>query len=100
MGGRSNDPIIQLTNPQLYLPIIVGTVRTGSYSAQAAQWVYALARDFDFDTEVISLDDFNLPRLRDRHDPVADNWRALVEKADGYIFVVPEYNHSFPGVMK
>ena len=27
-------------------------------------------------------------------------WASVVAQYDGFVFVVPEYNHSFPGVLK
>ncbi len=30
----------------------------------------------------------------------AIRWQQTVGRFDGYIFVVPEYNHSIPGVLK
>lgn len=85
---------------RLNVPVILGTVRTNSYSARVAGWIRSLAEQQGLGSELIDLEQFNLPRLYDKLDPVADPWREIVEGADGYIFVVPEYNHSFPGVMK
>jgi NAD(P)H-dependent FMN reductase len=32
--------------------------------------------------------------------PHTQAWSELVDGYDGYVFVVPEYNHSFPGALK
>jgi NAD(P)H-dependent FMN reductase len=32
--------------------------------------------------------------------PEAEGWAAQVERAEGFIFVSPEYNHGYPAVLK
>jgi NAD(P)H-dependent FMN reductase len=62
----------------------------------------------DIDVELVDLRDYPLPffdeiasnRWLPSKSPEALRWQQTVGRFDGYIFVVPEYNHSIPGVLK
>jgi NAD(P)H-dependent FMN reductase len=52
------------------------------------------------ETELIDIRNIRLP-LDDAGEAIKDaNFSATVSRADGLILVVPEYNHSFPGLLK
>jgi NAD(P)H-dependent FMN reductase len=60
------------------------------------------------DVELVDLRDHPLPFFDEMasnmwmpsQNPAAIHWQETIAKYDGYIFVVPEYNHSIPGVLK
>jgi NAD(P)H-dependent FMN reductase len=85
----------------LSIPVILGTTRKGRMSAHAAHFmVQQIERRGDIATELIDISDLPLP-IDDAGEDIKD--RAFSEKmarADGLVIVTPEYNHSFPGLLK
>lgn len=85
----------------LTLAVLAGTTREKRESIKAAQYIADLARQRS-DLEVIFVDpkEFNFPG--DGNDPEGKDpkYTAIVEKADAFFVVTPEYNHSFPGSLK
>lgn len=87
---------------------IVGTARDGRKSIYAAQAVDKAFRDDGHETEVFDLKEKDFPPLGNRtyvedEEPVPEDAQALSEKvkdADLIIITTPEYNHSFPGILK
>lgn len=89
--------------------VIVGSTRPNRRSPLVASWVaeQALSRG-DLTVEVVDLAALDLP-MYDEPEPAAvarisgiktQQWADLVDSFDAYVFVVPEYNHSFPAVVK
>ena len=91
------------------IAVIVGSTRPTRFADKPAQWILkqAQARD-DFEVELVDLRDHPLPFFDEMasnawmpsQNPEAVRWQKTVGRFDGYIFVVPEYNHSIPGVLK
>ena len=83
------------------LAVLAGTTRQQRASIQAARYVAERARLLP-DVEVIFVDpvDFYFPG--DGNDPEGKDPRytEIVERADAFFIVTPEYNHSFPGSLK
>lgn len=56
------------------------------------------------DAEVISLADFPLEEVvggrYGKKLPAVEAFRKPILEADGLVFVIPEYNGSFPGILK
>ena len=85
----------------LFIPVILGTTRQGRMSEPVANFVVDQVNQWHgVDTELIdirqlrfSIDDAG----QDLKDP---QFSATCARADGFIIVVPEYNHSFPGWLK
>ena len=89
--------------PPLSFVVMVGSLRKGSYNAAIARALPALAPEGASITPLGSVGDFPLYN----HDvqlkgfpPIVTTMAAAIGKADGVIMVTPEYNHSFPGVLK
>lgn len=91
------------------LMIIVGSVRPGRIGLPIARWVEdAAAAHGGFDIDFVDLvelglpfmDEPNHPRLRTYTKQHTIDWSARVEAADAFIFVTPEYNHSFSPALK
>lgn len=84
---------------RLFIPIIHGTGRPGNSSAQVVAFVHALAEEFGFNTQVIHPEEFATP-VTANDGPEVEAWCDIVQRADGFIVVTPEYNHSYPGELK
>ncbi len=85
----------------LSIPVILGTTRRGRLSAHVARFVAGeLVKRPDVVTEVIDLAEMPLP-IDGAGDEIKDPaFSEKMEKADGLVIVAPEYNHSFPGLLK
>ncbi len=85
----------------VFLPVILGTSRQGRLSEHAARFVFEqVSQRPDMETELIDIRNIRLP-IDDEGEAVKDmKFSATVSRADGLILVVPEYNHSFPGLLK
>jgi NAD(P)H-dependent FMN reductase len=86
---------------QLTVAVVAGTTRVQRESIKAARYVADFAGRLP-GVEVLFVDpkDFNFPG--DGNDPEGKDPRytAIVERADAFFIVTPEYNHSFPGSLK
>jgi len=85
----------------LSIPVILGTTRKGRMSAHAARFVFGqLQKRGGVTSELIDIGDLNLP-IDDAGEAVKDpRFSGAMERADAIIIVSPEYNHSFPGLLK
>ncbi|MCT4580544.1 MAG: NAD(P)H-dependent oxidoreductase [Flavobacteriales bacterium] len=84
------------------ITIIAGTNRPDSNSERIANFYHHLLPD---ESQVLALKD--LPRdfvYADTYGDGSDAFNAIVDsniiKADKFIFIIPEYNGGFPGVLK
>jgi NAD(P)H-dependent FMN reductase len=89
--------------------IIVASTREGRIGRKVADWAHNIARDHGkFDIELVDLRDVALPLFDEpRHPRFGDykhehtkKWSATIARADAYVFVTPEYNHSYPASLK
>lgn len=85
----------------LSIPVILGTTRKGRMSRHAAQFVAGQLRKRNgVTTEVIDIAELQLP-VDDAGEGVKDaRFSSAMERADAIVIVTPEYNHSFPGLLK
>lgn len=85
----------------LSIPVILGTVRKGRMSAHAARFMVEQLQKHDgVETELIDIAKLPLP-VDDAGEEVKDRgFSAKMNRADGLVIVTPEYNHSFPGLLK
>lgn len=70
-------------------------------SAFVAQLLQKLLAEYpNVTTELVDPNSFTF--AGDGNDPEGKdaNYTAVTERADGFLIVVPEYNHSFPGSLK
>ncbi|HSA53379.1 MAG TPA: NAD(P)H-dependent oxidoreductase [Yinghuangia sp.] len=89
----------------LRLAVIVGSNREGRFAPVVADWFTARAQEHGgWQVDVVDLADTALPAgtvwpgVSDQ-ESVA-RFAGLVDAADAYVVVTPEYNHSFPAVLK
>jgi len=89
--------------------MIVGSVREGRRGGAIGEWAYRLAAArTDMSVELIDLKEWNLPMfdlakppmMGEYADPLQQRWAEKIKEADGYLFICPEYNHSFPPSLK
>jgi len=89
--------------------IIVASTRENRVGRIIGDWVLEAARAAGrFDVELIDLkevglplfDEPNHPRLGQYQHDHTKRWSATVARADGFVFVTPEYNHSYPASLK
>ncbi|HEY4133308.1 MAG TPA: NAD(P)H-dependent oxidoreductase [Gemmatimonadaceae bacterium] len=87
------------------LQTIVASTRQGRQGHKVASWFVEIAKAHGkFDVETVDLADVNLPmfdepkhpRLREYQHDHTKQWSALIERADAYVVVTPEYDHSPP----
>ena len=85
----------------VFLPIIIGTPRQGRLTEPAANFVCdEVSKRSDIKTELIDIRKIPI-RMDDAGEALKDSqFCATVQRADGLIIVAPEYNHSFPGLLK
>lgn len=87
------------------ITIISGTNRPDNNTRQVADFIAKIYRDNAVDNQIYDLRD--LPKniafsevFGERSDAFAEDINRYVEGVDKFIFVLPEYNGSFPGVLK
>jgi NAD(P)H-dependent FMN reductase len=85
----------------LFIPVILGTTRQGRKSEHAANLVFEqLKKRAGVETELIDIRTLPLP-LDDAGEQIKDpKFSATMQRCDGLILVVPEYNHGYPGMLK
>ncbi|MEM9895660.1 MAG: NAD(P)H-dependent oxidoreductase [Bacteroidota bacterium] len=88
------------------ITIVIGTNRKNSISSQVANQYTQLFKDINTETEVIDLSelpaDFTQSALYENSgkNEAFNVFRDKMLEATKFLFVVPEYNGSFPGVLK
>ena len=85
----------------LFIPVILGTTRQGRQSEHVARFVFEQTKKrVDVETELIDVRELPM-RLDDAGEQMKDPaFSATIERCDGIILVVPEYNHGYPGLLK
>ncbi|MBI4407126.1 MAG: NAD(P)H-dependent oxidoreductase, partial [Candidatus Kerfeldbacteria bacterium] len=88
------------------LSVILGSTREGRLGERVATWVMQQASQ----AELLDLKAINLPfydeaktpdNLNGKYShPAAQLWRDKIVASDCLVFITPEYNHSYPGVLK
>lgn len=91
------------------LQVIVGSTRPGRAGLPVARWVLKRAEKHGgFAVELLDLAEIGLPILDEPHHPRlrrylhqhTKSWSATVDRADAFVFVVPEYNHGVNAATK
>ena len=96
------------------IQVIMGSTRQGRFVEQPAQWIFKkLKEKKDVEAELIDLRDWPLPFFDEPVSPgmmsiqkadyvskLGKKWAGKIGEADGYLMVVPEYNHGYPAVLK
>ncbi|HSX28171.1 MAG TPA: NAD(P)H-dependent oxidoreductase [Candidatus Saccharimonadales bacterium] len=90
--------------------IIIASIRDSRNADTIVEWIKIETKQYngDLEFEVIDLKDWDVPHYTSAKIPAqraydndfAKKWSAQMEQYDGFIVVTPEYNHSYPGVLK
>src|SRR5215467_6711987 len=85
----------------LFIPVILGTVRSGRMSEHAAKLVTSeIAKRGGVETELIDIAKMQL-RTNDAGEAIKEpDFASKMGRADGLVIVSPEYNHGYPGLLK
>lgn len=87
----------------LKLKIIVGSTRPGRVGIHVGRWIHGVASEHSaFDADLVDLaevglpiyDEPNHPRMRKYVHEHTKRWSAIVDEADAFVLVMPEYNYS------
>ena len=86
---------------KIHIALIVGSLRKDSVNRKLAHALVQLA-DADFTLAIVEIGDLPLYNQDEEASPTAaiTRFRAEVNKAQGVVFITPEYNRSIPGVLK
>jgi NAD(P)H-dependent FMN reductase len=91
------------------LQIFIASTRPGRVGLPVAEWFAERARRHGFfEVELVDLARVNLPFMDEPNHPMlrrythehTRRWSASVDSADAFVFVTPEYNHSFNAPLK
>jgi NAD(P)H-dependent FMN reductase len=90
-----------MNNRPLSIPVILGTTRKGRMSANAARFmVRQIEKREGIKTELIDISEIPMP-IDDAGEAIKDStFSEKMALADALVIVTPEYNHSFPGLLK
>ena len=86
--------------------IVVGTNRSDSKSQELAHYYSALLKDQDVESEIVNLKDlpvdFTHSALYGNNgkNPHFNVLRDIPDRAEKVIFIIAEYNGSYPGILK
>ncbi|MCX5193641.1 NAD(P)H-dependent oxidoreductase [Streptomyces sp. NBC_00249] len=94
----------------LHVAVLLGSTREGRFGGVVADWITRrLAEHAEFTADLIDLEETPLPTVfpvlgQAPSSPEARELLAAVKPrmaaADAFVLVTPEYNHSFPAVLK
>lgn len=95
----------------LKIAIITGSTRPGRQSLSVATWVHEFATqhlDGRAEASIVDIENFDLPLLDEPVPPAlgqyskahTKRWAATIAPFDAFVFVTPEYNHSYPAALK
>jgi len=93
------------------LKVILSSVRDGRQGEKVANWVMdELVSYTQFESELLDLKDYKFPYYEDSlsasqlHMPyepkLRQQWAEKIAEADAFLIITPEYNHSYPAVLK
>ncbi len=87
---------------RLVLAIVVGSTREGRRGPAIAEWFRTVARQrLDMNLDVIDLGIARVPdMLTNSRPPEVTALAGRLDRADAFVIVTPEYNHSFPAPLK
>jgi NAD(P)H-dependent FMN reductase len=91
---------------QYTIPVLLGTARNGNHSQKAFSFIVDYLQDKErVDLKPVRVADFPLERTHEAWNdhgdtPAVGKWRKIASEADGFIIMLPEYNHGYPGELK
>ena len=91
-----------MSRRNLQLAIIIGSTREGRWGDRVAHWFAGEARRRpDLLVDVVDLAEVDIPAvLPMRNTPEVQAYAERIDRADAFVVVTPEYNHSYPASLK
>jgi NAD(P)H-dependent FMN reductase len=90
-----------MNSKALFIPVILGTTRKGRASENVAKFVYGeVQKRTEVESELIDICELAFATDDAGEAIKLARFSEIVERADGLILVVPEYNHGYPGLLK
>ncbi|QYC40053.1 NADPH-dependent FMN reductase [Nonomuraea coxensis DSM 45129] len=92
--------------------VLVCSTRPGALGPAVGRWlidaITPRAKELDVELQPVTLGDLALPFLDEEEEPASGvhrhehtkRWSAMVDAADGFIAVTPEYNYGMPATFK
>jgi NAD(P)H-dependent FMN reductase len=85
----------------LFIPVILGTSRQGRMSEHVARFVFGeLGKRRGVESELIDIRELDFPTSDEGSAIKNPKFSEAAMRADGFVLVVPEYNHGYPGLLK
>ncbi|MDQ3018623.1 MAG: NAD(P)H-dependent oxidoreductase [bacterium] len=94
----------------LNIAVICGSVRPNRLSILAVHYIIEAIKNDGHSPVLADFTELQLPFVDTLETPgklkkqypyeAVQRWSTIVDSADGFVFVSPEYNHSIPGVLK
>jgi NAD(P)H-dependent FMN reductase len=94
--------------PVLKLKVIVTSTRPGRIGLPVGEWFVEATKQHEvFEVELIDLATVNLPLFDEPNHPMSGHyehdhtkeWSEIVQSADAFVFIMPEYNYFAPATM-
>lgn len=94
------------------IQIVTCSIRDGRATPRVARWAENKAHELwsGIEIETVDLKSFDLPLYTEDPSPLDNKdrhpeggvkaWLDTLARADGYVFVTPEYNHGMPSALK
>lgn len=79
------------------ITIIAGTNRVGSYTLKLAKIYKAFLEEEKVEAQIFSLEEINMLQRNEAFEKLEEKYLL---HSDKFILIAPEYNGSFPGILK
>ena len=98
-----------MATPRPLLQVLVASTRPGRVGAPVGRWITQRAGEHAaFDVEIVDLAEIDLPMFAEPKHPSLGEYElehtrefsAVISRADGFVIVFPEYNHSYNAALK
>lgn len=88
---------------KLQITVVLGTARNERSSSRVSDAVMHLIGTKEmFNVAHVDVRDYAFTKTEPgwEESSIAQPWREIVQRTDGFLFIIPEYNWSFPGEFK
>lgn len=98
------------TGMKLNIPVVCGSVRPNSNSMRVSKFFAKKLQDAGHDSQIVEFVSLPLPLVNSEVSPShlkkvypdanVQKWSGIADAADGFVFIIPEYNHGYSGALK
>lgn len=90
-----------MTRENLNICVIYGSGRAGRFGDVVGDWLLKrLAERPDISIEIVDPRELDISIQHQSDAPAAARLREVLDRSDGFIVLVPEYNRSYPAALK